>query len=215
MKTFRGRNANRVHFHHAVSQQLAYHGCRLKNRRETTLPNKLWRLKSVFFFHISQKHLVCSDTYVRTFGGEVSENVCVPLFICSKTIHSENETPPASERARPPDPDRSIRSDLSRRTTAIKADCLRQQTLVLTTCSSDGSALGDFVQPANAHINLSCSLRKQFIPRNDFIISQRFTESHNTSPLSDNHSVIVLPRQFALPVSQDAHTQTHRKWVCV
>lgn len=67
------------------------------------------------------------------------------------------------------------------------------------------------MQPANAHINLSCSLQKQFIPRNDFIISCRSTESHNTSPLSDSHSVYVLRRQFALPVSQDAHTRIQRE----
>lgn len=87
---------------------------------------------------------------------------------------------------------------------------------VLTTFSSDVSQLGEVTQPANAHINLSCSLQKQFIPRNDFIISYRFTESHNTSPLSDNHSVLVLRRQFTLPVSQDARTcmQKERKKAC-
>lgn len=42
---------------------------------------------------------------------------------------------------------------------------------LLTTCGSDVSQLVHIVQPANAHINLFCSLQKQFIPRNDFIIS--------------------------------------------
>lgn len=84
---------------------------------------------------------------------------------------------------------------------------------VLTTFSIDVSRLGEVTQPANAHINLSCSLQKQFILRNDFIISERFTESHNTSPLSDSHSVLVLQRQFTLPVSQDVRTcmQKERK----
>lgn len=67
------------------------------------------------------------------------------------------------------------------------------------------------MQPANARINLSCSLRKQFIPRNDFIISYRFTESHNTSRLSDSHSALALRSQFALPVSQDALTRMQRE----
>lgn len=82
---------------------------------------------------------------------------------------------------------------------------------VLTTFSSDLSRPGEVTQPANAHINLSCSLQKQFIPRNDFIISHRFTESHNTSPLSDSHSVLALRRRFTLPVSQDARTRTQRE----
>lgn len=89
----------------------------------------------------------------------------------------------------------------------------QEKAQILTTFSSDVSQPGEVTQPANAHINLSCSLQKQFIPRNDFIISYRFTESHNTSPLSDNHSVLALRRQFALPVSQDARTcmQKERK----
>lgn len=98
-----------------------------------------------------------------------------------------------------------------RRTAARSIVYSEKRGRVLTTFSSDLSRPGEVTQPANAHINLSCSLQKQFIPRNDFIISHRFTESHNTSPLSDSHSVLALRRRFTLPVSQDARTRTQEE----
>lgn len=136
-----------------------------------------------------------------------------PLVL--KIIHLQNETRRVSQAQRALCLAKASPfgvTHLSPRRTAIRSIVYSgKKAWVLTTFSSDVSRPGEVTQPANAHINLSCSLQKQFIPRNDFIISYRFTESHNTSPLSDSHSVLALRRQFTLPVSQDAHTRTHAR----
>lgn len=69
-------------------------------------------------------------------------------------------------------------------------------------------------RPANTHIDLFCSLRRQSIPQNDFIISSCFTGSPNRSPLSGIHSVLPQhPPQLALSVCRKrcANTHTHKR----
>lgn len=66
-------------------------------------------------------------------------------------------------------------------------------------------------RPANTHINLFCSLRRQSIPQNDFIISSCFTGSPNRSPLSGIHSVLLqrLQQLTLLHAHTPARAQLH------